>query len=146
MGKDIKKPNAILFVCNINSIRSPMAEAITKEWFDRKIFVDSCGIKFGKIDYLAVEVMAEKKLNLAGHKSKLFSELDNTFFDLIITFTKEAYQYVLSSTKTQSCVVEYFDIPDASLITGNRQQRLDGYREVRDILTKKLHQRLFDYL
>ena len=90
MKKNIKKPNAILFVCNINSIRSPMAEAITKEWFDRKIFVDSCGIKFGKIDYLAVEVMAEKKLNLAGHKSKLFSELDNTFFDLIITFTKEA--------------------------------------------------------
>jgi protein-tyrosine-phosphatase len=123
-----------------------MAEAITKEWFDQKIFVDSCGIKFGKIDYLAVEVMAEKKLNLARHKSKLFSELDNTFFDLIITFTKEAYQYVLSSTKTQSCVVEYFDIPDASLITGNRQQRLDGYREVRDVLTKKLHQRLFDYL
>jgi len=71
MEKDIKKPNAILFVCNINSIRSPMAEAITKEWFDQKIFVDSCGIKFGKIDYLAVEVMAEKKLNLAGHKSKL---------------------------------------------------------------------------
>ena len=81
MKKNIKKPNAILFVCNINSIRSPMAEAITKEWFDQKIFVDSCGIKFGKIDYLAVEVMAEKKLNLAGHKSKLFSELDNTFFD-----------------------------------------------------------------
>ena len=36
MKKNIKKPNAILFVCNINSIRSPMAEAITKEWFDRK--------------------------------------------------------------------------------------------------------------
>ena len=37
MKKNIKKPNAILFVCNINSIRSPMAEAITKEWFDQKI-------------------------------------------------------------------------------------------------------------
>ena len=67
-------------------------------------------------------------------------------YSFIVTFTKEAYRYVLSSTKTQSCVVEYYDIPDASLITGNRQQRLDGYREVRDILTKKLYQRLFDYL
>ena len=90
--------------------------------------------------------MAEKRLNIASHKSKLFSELDNTFFDLIITFTKEAYEYVLPSTKTQSCVVEYFDIPDASLITGNRQQRLDGYREVRDLLTKKLYKRLSNYL
>ena len=35
-------------------------------------------------------VGSEKKLNLTDHKSKLFSELDNTFFDLIITFTKEA--------------------------------------------------------
>ena len=146
MSKNITKPNAILFVCNINSIRSPMAEAITKVWFDKKIFVDSCGIRFGKIDHLAIEVMAEKKLNIASHKSKLFSELDNTFFDLIITFTKEAYEYVLSLTKTQSCIVEYFDIPDASLITGNRQQRLDGYREVRDLLTNKLYKRLSNYL
>ena len=75
MKKNIKKPNAILFVCNINSIRSPMAEAITKEWFDRKIFVDSCGIKFGKIDYLAVEVMAEKKLNLSLTKKKSFKSI-----------------------------------------------------------------------
>ncbi len=146
MKKNIIKPNAILFVCNINSIRSPMAEAIVKEWFDRKIFIDSCGLRHGEIDYLAVEVMAEKKLNIANHKSKLFSELDNTFFDLIITFTKRAYEYVVSSTKTQSCVIEYFDVPDASLIKGNRQQRLDGYREVRDILTKKLHKRLINYL
>ena len=51
MNKKITKPNAILFVCNINSIRSPMAEAITKVWFDKKIFVDSCGIRFGKIDH-----------------------------------------------------------------------------------------------
>ena len=61
-------------------------------------------------------------------------------------YFSKSIDYVLSSTKTQSCVVEYLDIPDASLITGNRQQRLEGYREVRDILTKKLHQRLFDYL
>ena len=72
MKKNIKKPNAILFVCNINSIRSPMAEAITIKWFDRKIFVDSCGIRFGKIDYLAVEVMAEKKLN--------YFRFDNYFY------------------------------------------------------------------
>ena len=39
MNKNITKPNAILFVCNINSIRSPMAEAITKVWFDKKFLL-----------------------------------------------------------------------------------------------------------
>ncbi len=57
MKKNIKKPNAILFVCNINSIRSPMAEAITKEWFDQKIFVDSCGIKLNQNCFLNLIIL-----------------------------------------------------------------------------------------
>ena len=56
-----------------------MAEAITKKWFDQKIFVDSCGIKFGKIDYLAVEVMAEKN-------SIWLVINQNCFLNLIILF------------------------------------------------------------
>ena len=59
MKKNIKKPNAILFVCNINSIRSPMAEAITKEWFDQKIFVDSCGIKSVSYTHLTLPTNRE---------------------------------------------------------------------------------------
>ena len=75
---------SILFVCNINSIRSPMAEVILKLWFDKKIFIDSCGIRKGKIDHMAIEVMAEENFDLTNHSSKLFSDLESTYFDLII--------------------------------------------------------------
>ena len=61
---------SILFVCNINSIRSPMAEAILKLWFNKKIFIDSCGIRKGKIDHMAVEVMKEKGFDLSNHKTR----------------------------------------------------------------------------
>ena len=66
MNYKMKNLNSILFVCNINSIRSPMAEAILKVWFDKKIFVDSCGIHEGKIDHMAIEVMAEDNFDLSS--------------------------------------------------------------------------------
>ena len=141
-----KDLNSILFVCNINSIRSPMAESILKVWFDKKIFVDSCGIREGKIDHMATEVMAEDNFDLSNHNSKLFSNLQDTSFDLIITFTKEALYEVKFLTKTQDCEIEYLKILDASQTTGNRQQRLDSYRQVRDLLKEKLNKRFKDYI
>jgi protein-tyrosine-phosphatase len=141
-----KDLNSILFVCNINSIRSPMAESILKVWFDKKIFIDSCGIRKGKIDHMAIEVMAEDNFDLSNHNSKLFSSLQDTSFDLIITFTKEAFVEVTSLTKTQDCEIEYLKILDASQTTGNRQQRLDSYRQVRDLLKEKLNKRFKDYI
>ena len=146
MESKTKLLTSILFVCNINSIRSPMAEAILKLWFNKKIFIDSCGIRNGKIDHMAIEVMAEENFDLTNHSSKLFSDLESTYFDLIITFTNEAYSEVKSQTKTQDCEIEYIDIPGASQTTGNRQQRLDSYRQVRDLLIEKLKDRFSDYL
>ena len=146
MKYKIKSLNSVLFVCNINSIRSPMAEAILKAWFDKKIFVDSCGIREGRLDYMAVEVMAEDDFDLSNHSSKLFSSLQDTSFDLIIAFTKEALDEVKSLTKTKDCKIEYLEIFDASQTTGNRQQRLESYRQVRDLLKEKLKERFSDYL
>ena len=146
MKYKIKSLNSVLFVCNINSIRSPMAEAILKAWFDKKIFVDSCGIREGRLDYMAVEVMAEDDFDLSNHSSKLFSSLQDTSFDLIIAFTKEALDEVKSLTKTKDYKIEYLEIFDASQTTGNRQQRLDSYRQVRDLLKEKLKERFSDYL
>tara|TARA_B100001094_G_C17816863_1_gene616541 strand:- start:191 stop:562 length:372 start_codon:yes stop_codon:yes gene_type:complete len=123
-----------------------MAESILKVWFDKKIFIDSCGIREGKIDHMAVEVMAEDNFDLSNHNSKLFSSLQDTSFDLIITFTKEAFVEVTSLTKTQDCEIEYLKILDASQTTGNRQQRLDSYRQVRDLLKEKLNKRFKDYI
>ena len=146
MKYKIKSLNSVLFVCNINSIRSPMAEAILKVWFDKKILVDSCGIREGRLDYMTVEVMAEDDYDLSNHNSKLFSSLQDTSFDLIIAFTKEAFDQVKSLTKTKDCKIEYLEIFDASQTTGNRQQRLESYRQVRELLKEKLKKRFSDYL
>ena len=57
LGK--KNVGAILFACNINAVRSAMAEAMVKVTFPREIFVDSCGVAPGNPDGFAIAVMAE---------------------------------------------------------------------------------------
>jgi len=54
----IAQPSAVLFACNMNAVRSPMAEALTKRFLGRRIYVDSCGVRRGETDLFMVEVMA----------------------------------------------------------------------------------------
>ena len=84
--------------------------------------------------------------NGSNHKTKIFSNLEDNYFDLIIAFTKEAYDEAVNLKKTEACEIELLNIPDASQTTGNRQQRLDSYRSVRDLLIEKLQNRFKEML
>ena len=85
-------PKSVLFVCDLNSIRSPIAESFLKSWVQKKIFIDSCGIGAGVIDPMVIEVMGEKNYDLSNHKSKSLSQLDDSNFDLMIAFSEHCSQ------------------------------------------------------
>jgi protein-tyrosine-phosphatase len=40
----------VLFTCNFNRVRSPMAEALFKLMLGRDMFVDSCGLNHALAD------------------------------------------------------------------------------------------------
>ena len=63
---------AILFACNINAVRSAMAEAMVKHAFPGKIFVDSCGVTPGIQDGFATAIMHEIGLDMSAHEPKSF--------------------------------------------------------------------------
>ena len=42
-------PGAVLFVCTMNSVRSPMAAAILRHLSGRRLYVESAGVKAGSI-------------------------------------------------------------------------------------------------
>jgi len=44
-------------------------------------------------------------------------------------------------TRTMACEVEYWPTPDATAVDGSRDTRLDAYRQVRDILLKRIGER-----
>ena len=133
-------PTSVLFVCNYNAIRSPMAEAMLKHLHGHHIFVDSAGVRLGELDPFAVVVMEELGIDLSRHKPKLFVEMEDESFDLVISLSPQAHHLALERTRTTACDVEFWQTFDPTLIEGNRETRLDAFRKTRDFLFDRIKQ------
>lgn len=131
-------PTSVLFVCNYNAIRSPMAEAILKHLHGHHIFVDSAGVREGELDPFAVAVMAEIDIDLSRHNPKLFEEMEDESFDLVISLSPQAHHMALERTRTTACDVEYWQTLDPTLIEGNRETRMEAFRKTRDFLFDRI--------
>lgn len=138
------RPQAVLFACGLNTVRSPMAERIFRHFFGAGVYVASAGVRKGELDPFAVAVMDEIGLDIARHRPKTFEELEDwegLNFDLIITLTPEAHHRALELTRVLAVDVEYWPTPDPTDGSGNREQRLDAYRAVRDQLLARIKAR-----
>lgn len=131
-------PDAVMFCCTMNSIRSPMAEGIMKSLFGMKIYVDSVGAREGELDGLMVEVMSEIGIDMSKHHAKTFDQLEDNFFDLIVALSPEAQHHAVELTRTMACDVVFWNTFDPSIIEGSREQRLDAYRQVRDQIRQRI--------
>ena len=129
---------AILFACNINAVRSAMAEAMVKHAFPGKIFVDSCGVTPGLQDGFATAVMQEIGLDISAHEPKSFDDLDSGFYDVIISFSPEAHDAALALTQNIDCETLYWPVDNLANLTGSREEMLRAYRHVRDDIRSKL--------
>ena len=139
-----RAPQAVLFACGLNSVRSPMAESLLHQMFPHALYVKSAGVRKGELDPFVVAVMAELGQDISGHKPQTFEELEDwegLNFDLIITLSPEAHHKALELTRTIAAEVEYWPTPDPTPTEGTRQQRLDAYRAVRDQLTAHIKSR-----
>lgn len=134
-------PSAILFACTMNAVRSPMAEAIMKHLHGRQVFVDSVGVKAAEIDGFAIAVMEEIGIDLRRHRSKTFEELEDESFDLVVSLSPEAQHKAVDMTRSMACDVEFWNTFDPSLVEGDREQRLEAYRKVRDELFRRIMRR-----
>lgn len=134
-------PDAVLFSCTMNAVRSPMAESILKHLLGHRIYVDSAGVRSGELDGFAIEVMDEIGIDISRHKAKTFDTLEDTSFDLIISLSPEAQHSAVELTRTMACDVEFWNTFDPSIVEGNREVRLDAFRQVRDQLLKRITDR-----
>src|SRR6266550_4144716 len=139
-----RTPQAVLFACGFNSVRSPMAESLLHNMFPQALYVKSAGVKKGELDPFAVAVMAEFGQDISGHKPTTFEELDDwegLNFDLIITLSPEAHHKELDLTRTMAADVEYWPTHDPTTTEGSREQKLEAYREVCDGLLLRIRKR-----
>ena len=137
----VAMPGSVLFVCNHNIIRSPMAEALARLHFGDRIYVASAGVRTGQPDPFVGAVMGEKGLDLVGREPQAMEELEDSFFDLIITLSPTAHHVALAMEIIDTDAVEYWPAADPTVVTGAREQRLDAYRDVRDRLEARILER-----
>lgn len=137
-------PDAVLFACRLNAVRSPMAAALMRHFFPGRVYVESAGVRSGEIDPFAVAVMEEIGIDMSKHTPHAIAELHDTLFDLIVTLAPEAHHQALELTRTMAVEVEYWPTIDPSDVSGNREQRLEAYRAVRDELIRRIKAR-FDW-
>ena len=136
-----RRPGSVLFACNFNSVRSPMAEALGKDLFGDTICFDSVGVRQGSVDGFAIASMAEIDIDISQHDAKTFDDLEDTSFDLVISLTPEAQHKAVELTRTMAVDLEYWPSLDPTGIDGSREVMLDAFRQVRDDLRRRIEER-----
>ncbi|MDC3081798.1 low molecular weight phosphatase family protein [Paracoccaceae bacterium] len=137
----------MLFCCNYNSIRSPMAEGIFKKLMGRKIFVQSAGIfDTLEIDGFTIKVCDEINVKLRKHRVRSLGEMEKEggfigSFDLIIALTKESSDEAHKYSTYSSVIIEDWSVEEPIKHRNDIVQTLASYRKTRDIIFDKIKER-----
>lgn len=135
-----KMPSApsprVLFVCTRNSVRSPMAEALLAQHRGDGARVDSAGLMVDPVDPLATAVMAEIGIDLTKHNTQALGDISLTDVDVVISLSSEAA--AAFDPPPTGLLVEHWNIDDPTETEGNRDAKLEAYRQVRIALQKKI--------
>ena len=71
-------------------------------------------------------------------------ELEDDYFDLIVTLAPQAHHAALELTRSMAVEVEYWPMPDPTTATGTREQIMAAYRDVRERLKGRIARRFGD--
>lgn len=131
-------PKSVLFVCNMNQIRSPMAEFLTKELFGDKIYAQSAGIYAGDEDGFMQAVMEERGIDATSHEPETLQQLEDSYVDLVITLTSQAHEGTVEFFKNQPVDIEFWETENPSIAVGKRDIVLAAYRKTREQLEARI--------
>ena len=135
---------SVLFCCDHNAIRSPIAEGLAKLYYGKKIFFQSAGILNDlEIDGFAISVCEEIGIKLAKHQPRSFLDMDQwgdriDSFDLVVALSETSKRKVIEATKSYAVKVIYWPIFDPTLSVKRREEKIENYRKTRDQISAKL--------
>lgn len=142
-----KIPTSVLFCCDHNAVRSPMAEGMMKHFYGHAAYVQSAGVKNDlEIDGFAVAVCEEIGIELSNHRSRSFEEMQNWGddlggFDLIVALSPASQRLALDMTRLFHLEVVYWPIMDPTGLAEGREAKLAAYRQTRDQIQTRMLER-----
>jgi len=137
-------PQSVLFCCDHNAVRSPMAEGLMKKFYGTETYVQSVGVKNDlEIDGFSIAVCQEMNVELSRHRSRSFDEMeqwgdDLSSFDLVIALSPASQRRALELTRFFHLEVEYWPILDPTGLGETREAKLVQFRAARDQIADRL--------
>ncbi|BAQ71270.1 low molecular weight phosphatase family protein [Rhodovulum sulfidophilum] len=137
-------PSSVLFCCDHNSVRSPMAEGLMKKFYGQRAYVQSVGVHNDReIDGFTVSVCDEMGVKLDRHRVRSFDEMEDwgddlSGFDLIIALSPASLRRAQELTRYYHLEVEYWPVLDPTGLGETRPDKLAAYRQTRDQIVDRL--------
>ncbi|WP_306249698.1 low molecular weight phosphatase family protein [Parvularcula sp. IMCC14364] len=135
-SRDQALPRGILFACNMNSVRSPMAEALARQLLGPSVYIASAGVYEGGLDPFVEAIMQEIDHSVDGHEPQEFAAVDPLDFDLVVALTPKAAEEALKFFDQKQ--IELWETPNPTDVRGSRDQIMQAYREARDSLQSRI--------
>jgi sigma-54 dependent transcriptional regulator, acetoin dehydrogenase operon transcriptional activator AcoR len=140
----------VLFLSGGNACRSQMAEGFIRTKAADTVSAQSAGFRANGVHPIAIDVMAEKNIDISHHRSKTLAELNDSVFDLVVT-CDDADQNSESATgrseSPQASTASQFDalpiiagvplvlrwnVADPAQSKGSSSEILQAFRHTRD--------------
>lgn len=118
-----------------------------KKFYGTTAYVQSAGVKGDmEIDGFSIAVCAELGIELSRHRSRSFDQMeewgdDLSSFDLIVALSPAAQRKALELTRINHLEVAYWPILDPTGLGETREDKLRSYRQARDQIIARMHQR-----
>jgi arsenate reductase len=128
----------VLFLCTSNSARSQMAEAFLRSYAGDRYQAYSAGLEPKEIHPLTKKVMAEVGIDISQQRSKALKDyMGRVHFGYLITVCAEAEKKCPSTFPGMGQRL-HWDIEDPAKFIGSEEEKLNKFREIRDIAKKKV--------
>jgi arsenate reductase len=117
-----------------------MAEVLLRYCGEDQFEVFSAGTSPSRVHPMAVEVMAEKGIDLTGQQSKSLDQFLEQGFDFIITTCDDAQNKCPAFPGRGKTL--HWGLEDPAAAEGTREEKLKVFRRVRDELEKLIRSHL----
>ena len=134
----------VLFICTGNSCRSQMAEGLLRDMAGNSFDVFSAGTHPSKVHPMSTAVMAEDGIDISEHTSDFINDYLNKGINIVITVCDSADSLCPSFPGDVERIHWSIDDPFRGWDINNN--KIDSYRETRDILKKYIKELIKNHL
>lgn len=127
--------DSILFVCQLNMVRSPMAEGLARK---KGLNAVSCGIEPGaEADELMMSVMRDVGVDMSQHEPRSLHDVADQTFSRIITFSDDSHA-AATAVFGEDAPIEQWAIPMPSMGSHDVRAIMDTYRAIRTVISTRI--------